>query len=95
MIYVEQGDGVFYAEVEPAGSRWLPLNGRTSRWWFEVIERGVDGDIATTWAYQPGGSGGGFTFRKCVMRAEAALETFAAQERRLVASGAVSERPIQ
>lgn len=66
-----------YAEVEPSGSRWLPLPGRTSRWWFEVHhkhepdEQGCD---TTTHAYTPGGSGGGFTLRSCLVRAATAVD---------------------
>jgi len=76
------GDHVFFAEVVPAGSRWLPWPGRTSRWWFEVHakhaadEHGVD---TTTYAYLNGGSGGGFTFRSCVSKAMDAVIAFAGE----------------
>lgn len=66
----------FYAEVEPAGSRWLPLRGRTARWWFEVHSVGSDSDgivERTTHAYVKGGSGGAFTLGKCVRRAMEAV----------------------
>jgi hypothetical protein len=67
---------VYYAEVEPAGSRWLPWPGRTSRWWYEVHELEKDGERAT-WAYVEGGSGGGFTLAACVRRAQEAVSRFA------------------
>lgn len=73
--YSRNGE-VFFAEVEPAGSRWLPLRGRTSRWWYEVHALEEDGERAT-WAYVEGGSGGGFTLAACVRRAQEAVSRFA------------------
>ena len=77
------GDETIYAEVTPAGSRWLPWPGRTSRWWFEVHskhapdEHGVD---TSTWAYIEGGSGGGFTLRSCIAKATEAVQNFTEAE---------------
>ena len=76
--------GRYFATIEPAGSRWLPWRGRMSRWWFE-IERfsSTDeeyGEIPWTLAYEAGGSGGGFTLRKCILRAADALDTFTTRE---------------
>lgn len=62
-----------YARVEPAGSRWLPLRGRTSRWWYEVHIDLEDG-TSETLAYEDGMSGGGFTLLACVRRALGAIE---------------------
>ena len=73
--------GKFYAEIEHAGSRWLPWRGRTSRWWFEVCA--VDDAPETpytTYAYVEGGSGGAYTLKKCISRADAALWTFTTKE---------------
>lgn len=83
------GDGVLFAEVEPAGSRWLPWKGRTSRWWFEVNSMTPGDECMTTWAYTEGGSGGGFTLRACVRRAQRSLLRFSEQayEERLNARG--------
>lgn len=76
MIFVET-DGLFYAEVTPAGSRWLPLPGRWCRWWYEVQRRPLEGEeCGTTYAYEDGGSGGGFTFRGCVSKASTAAHDF-------------------
>lgn len=72
-------DRVLYAEVVPAGSRWLPLPWRWARWWFEVHavhapdEHGVD---TTTYACVDGGSGGGFTLRSCIAKATDAVSRF-------------------
>jgi hypothetical protein len=74
-----EGDHFLFAEVVPAGSRWFPWPGRTSRWWFEVHaqhapdEHGVTG---TTYAYTEGGSGGAFTLRGCVSKAMEAVDKF-------------------
>ena len=68
-----------YAEIEIAGSRWLPWPGRTSRWWFEISKIAPDetgSDVDWTLAYEPGGSGGGFTLAACLRRASAALDRF-------------------
>ena len=70
-----------YAEIEIAGSRWLPWPGRTSRWWFEIGKVAPDEDGNDTYwtlAYEPGGSGGGFTLAACLRRASAALDRFEA-----------------
>ena len=68
----------FYAEVEPAPLRyWRPWDGRSSRWWFEVHSTGPNDDYPTTYAYEPGGSGGGLTLRACVRRAANAVGQFA------------------
>ena len=73
-ISTADGTAVIYAQVEPAASRWLPLPGRTSRWWFEVHSvEGNDTFDRHTWAYCEGGSGGGFTFRSCVTKAAQAV----------------------
>ncbi len=67
--------GHYYAEIEPAMSRWLPWPGRTSRWWFEIND--ADGGAVITLAYEDGGSGGGFTLAACIRKATAALDEFA------------------
>lgn len=68
-----------YAVVEPAGSRWLPWPGRTSRWWYEV--HGVDaagGGTTYAYTYAHGtGSGGAYTLRGCVRKALAAVDEVA------------------
>lgn len=85
--------GLIYAEVEPAYTGWRPWRGRTSRWWYEVHEvhapdeHGADG---TTYAYTEGGSGGAFTFRGCIRKAQAAVELFVAErelESRVASAG--------
>lgn len=79
MPRIKKNDRLLYAEVVPAGSRWLPWPGRTSRWWFEVhaqhapSEHGVTG---TTYAYVEGGSGGAFTLRGCIAKAMDAVDKF-------------------
>ena len=68
-----------YAEIEPAGSGWRPWVGRTSRWWFEIAKIAPDekgNSVPWTLAYQRRGSGGGFTLKKCLERASAALDHF-------------------
>jgi len=75
-IESESGE-VFYAEIEPAGSRWLPWPGRTSRWWYEIHSVGEPdehGTTGNTYAYTPGGSGGAFTLRACIIKASEAVE---------------------
>lgn len=74
-LSTEDNAGVVYAEVVPAGSRWLPWFGRTSRWWFEVhsVENEGGEPWGHTWAYTDGGSGGGFTLAACVRRARNAV----------------------
>ena len=71
--------GKHYAEIETAGSWWLPWPGRMSRWWFEIGKVAPDEtgrDTYWTLAYEPGGSGGGFTLAACLRRASAALDRF-------------------
>lgn len=70
--------GSLYAEIVPAGSPWRPWKGRRSRWWYEIA-RWDDGGIPWTLAYEPGGSGGGFTLKQCIERATAALDSFLAK----------------
>lgn len=71
------GGGHIYAEVVPAPWKvWRPWKHRTSRWWYEV--RGVDADgDSITYAYESGGSGGGFTLARCIVRAGDAVDAFA------------------
>lgn len=71
--------GNHYAEIETAGSMWLLWPGRMSRWWFEIGKVAPDetgNDTYWTLAYQPGGSGGGFTLAACLRRASQALDSF-------------------
>ena len=63
------------AEIEPSGSAWLPWPGRMSRWWYEITAVDIEG-TNWTWAYEPGGSGGGFTLRACLRRAMRAIDGF-------------------
>lgn len=76
---------LLYAEVVPAGSRWLPWVGRTSRWWFEVHVLDAPGTVQfheppyvdrSTLAYHERGSGGGFTLARCIRRATDAVQHF-------------------
>lgn len=74
-----ENDRLLFAEIVPAGSRWLPLRGRTSRWWYEVhAQHGPDehGVTGTTYAYVEGGSGGAFTLRGCIAKAMEAVDKF-------------------
>jgi len=77
---VETDSEAVYAEIEPAGTGWLPWPGRTSRWWYEVHAVGDPdghGVFRSTYAYQPGGSGGAFTLRSCIRKATAAIDKMA------------------
>lgn len=70
-------EGLLFAEIEPAPLwNWRPWRGRTSRWWYEIKSASPREPWQTTWAYQPGGSGGGFTLRACVRRARRAMHDF-------------------
>jgi len=61
-----------YVEIEPSYG-WRPWPGRWSRWWWELhFQRPVD-DAAYTCAYTDGGSGGTFTFRKAMQKADAVV----------------------
>lgn len=68
-----------YANIEPSGGGWyrqfLP---NVKRWWFEIHEQmqepdelGVD---ITSHAYEKYGSGGAWTLRGCMIKAQLALE---------------------
>lgn len=81
-LYGDRAETLF-AEVVPAGSRWLPWPGRASRWWFEVHSQHAPdehGCTGTTYAYTEGGSGGGFTLRSCIAKASEAVDHFASEK---------------
>lgn len=70
----------FWAEITPSGGKWyrqfLPS---VKRWWFEVNETEVNpsdelGIGTITHAYEPYGSGGAWTLRGCMIKAQLALE---------------------
>lgn len=67
--YMKEGGGILFAEVEPSAVGWLrSWHPATRRWWYEVHRVGAAGE-GITHAYEPGGSGGAYTFRACVAKA--------------------------
>ncbi len=70
------GDETFFAEVVPSGEihwwrRFLPWVGN---WWYEVQSDKL------SYAYEEGGSGGAYTLRACIRKADEAVEKFAHQD---------------
>lgn len=72
-----------WAEIEPSGGKWhrrfLP---NVKFWWYEINETEVTptdelGIGAVTHAYEKGGSGGAWTFRGCVIKAQLAIDNIA------------------
>lgn len=76
----------FYANIEPNGGHWyrqfLPW---VRRWWFEVAEVEDEpsdelGIGVVSWAYEKGGSGGAYTLRGAVMKAQVALQELSSRQ---------------
>jgi hypothetical protein len=59
------------AGIEPAGSRWMPLPGRMSRWWFEVDTK-LDGELCRMhwWEHDSGA----FSLHRCIHKARKAMD---------------------
>ena len=57
------------AEIVPAPRGRRPWPGYWSRWWYEVDVKFAKDDYWTTYAYSPGGSGGGWSLRRCLWNA--------------------------
>lgn len=56
------------ADIQPAHSRWLPVRGRTSRWWFEISTHNPDDLFPSCWDYDRRITkrGGAFTLRGAI-----------------------------
>lgn len=68
--YILEDGGVMWAEVVP---------GRKGGWWYEIHSKRPSEQDTVTWAYTDRGSGGAFTFRRCVRQARDALYYLAYQ----------------
>lgn len=76
----------YFAEITPSYVKPLKqILPSVGRWWFEIhyVEK-EDTDMLgfgqVTCAYEPGGSGGSYTFRGCVLKAQEAIYEIANRE---------------
>lgn len=76
----KKNNSYFWAEVSPSYGAWyrqfLP---NVKRWWFEVneVESEPTDELGlgrNTHAYSPNGSGGAWTLRGCIIKAQRAIE---------------------
>lgn len=87
--YDRKNNSYYWAEITPSGGRWyrqfLPS---VRRWWFEINEtEAKPSDVMKTGqithAYTNYGSGGAYTLRGCIIKAQKAIEKAAQKEETL------------